>query len=277
MLDCISGGRLVAGLPLGSPMDVNLCYGITPMEQRERYREAFALTLKAWQAREMFAWNGRYYQLANVNLWPRPIQEPASPGVGPGLGQRQHVRLRRRARRLLLLPQLLGGAAGQDADGRATGRWWRGTGEEPNPYRAGFLQLVAVSETDASAEEEYARHVEYFYHKCLHVPTPWFSPPGQPGLPEPARRRAQSRAADGGSQGPPLPRLRRAGLRHRRKPGDRPPAPRGGGREGPPRGEPDAARADRLHAPRADPEEHLPPRPARSCRTSAGSGTTRAG
>src|SRR5438552_17089042 len=31
MLDCISGGRLVAGLPLGSPMDVNLCYGITPM------------------------------------------------------------------------------------------------------------------------------------------------------------------------------------------------------------------------------------------------------
>src|SRR5919198_1221042 len=48
MLDCISGGRLVAGLPLGSPMDVNLCYGITPMEHRERYREAFALTLKAW-------------------------------------------------------------------------------------------------------------------------------------------------------------------------------------------------------------------------------------
>ena len=54
MLDCISGGRLVAGLPLGSPMDVNFCYGITPMEHRERYREAFALTLKAWQAREIF-------------------------------------------------------------------------------------------------------------------------------------------------------------------------------------------------------------------------------
>jgi alkanesulfonate monooxygenase SsuD/methylene tetrahydromethanopterin reductase-like flavin-dependent oxidoreductase (luciferase family) len=47
MLDCISSGRLVAGLPLGSPMDVNFCYGITPMEHRERYCEAFALTLKA--------------------------------------------------------------------------------------------------------------------------------------------------------------------------------------------------------------------------------------
>ena len=28
------------------------------------------------------------------------------------------------------------------------------------------------------AEELYAKHVEYFYHKCLHVPPVWFSPPG---------------------------------------------------------------------------------------------------
>jgi alkanesulfonate monooxygenase SsuD/methylene tetrahydromethanopterin reductase-like flavin-dependent oxidoreductase (luciferase family) len=35
-----------------------------------------------------------------------------------------------------------------------------------------------VSETDAKAEAEYARHVEYFYHKCLHVPAQWFAPPG---------------------------------------------------------------------------------------------------
>jgi alkanesulfonate monooxygenase SsuD/methylene tetrahydromethanopterin reductase-like flavin-dependent oxidoreductase (luciferase family) len=51
-------------------------------------------------------------------------------------------------------------------------------GLERNPYRAGFLQLVAVSETDAKAEADYARHVEYFYHKCLHVPAQFFSPPG---------------------------------------------------------------------------------------------------
>src|SRR2546428_755150 len=56
------------------------------MEHRERYREAFALTLKAWQAREIFAWNGRYFQLANVNLWPRPIQQPHPPIWVPGSG-----------------------------------------------------------------------------------------------------------------------------------------------------------------------------------------------
>src|SRR5262249_38684172 len=51
-------------------------------------------------------------------------------------------------------------------------------GRDPNPYRAGFLQLVAVAESDAAAEQKYARHVEYFYHKCLHVPAQWFAPPG---------------------------------------------------------------------------------------------------
>jgi alkanesulfonate monooxygenase SsuD/methylene tetrahydromethanopterin reductase-like flavin-dependent oxidoreductase (luciferase family) len=51
-------------------------------------------------------------------------------------------------------------------------------GRDLNPYRAGFLQLVVVAENDARAEEKFARHVEYFYHKCLHVPGMWFSPPG---------------------------------------------------------------------------------------------------
>ena len=177
MLDCISGGRLVAGLPLGSPMDVNLCYGITPMEQRERYREAFALTLKAWQARELFAWNGRYYQLANVNLWPRPVQEPHPPVWVPGSGSVSTFDF---AVEHDVCYCFLSYSGARPAKTLMDAYWEvvSKNGREPNPYRAGFLQLVAVSETDARAEEEYARHVEYFYHKCLHVPTPWFSPPG---------------------------------------------------------------------------------------------------
>ena len=30
MLDCISGGRLVAGFPVGTSMDTNYCYGTIP-------------------------------------------------------------------------------------------------------------------------------------------------------------------------------------------------------------------------------------------------------
>ncbi|HZT51266.1 MAG TPA: LLM class flavin-dependent oxidoreductase, partial [Stellaceae bacterium] len=60
-------------------------------------------------------------------------------------------------------------------------RYWQvvaDKGREPNPYRAGFLQLVAVAATDAEAEAKYAPHIEYFYHKCLHWPLQLLSPAG---------------------------------------------------------------------------------------------------
>jgi alkanesulfonate monooxygenase SsuD/methylene tetrahydromethanopterin reductase-like flavin-dependent oxidoreductase (luciferase family) len=49
---------------------------------------------------------------------------------------------------------------------------------DDNPYRLGFLQLVCVSETDASAEAEYADHVKYFYRKMLRIHPPYAEAPG---------------------------------------------------------------------------------------------------
>ena len=40
MLDVISGGRLVAGFPVGTSMDTNYAYGRVPGTLRERYAEA---------------------------------------------------------------------------------------------------------------------------------------------------------------------------------------------------------------------------------------------
>jgi alkanesulfonate monooxygenase SsuD/methylene tetrahydromethanopterin reductase-like flavin-dependent oxidoreductase (luciferase family) len=37
---------------------------------------------------------------------------------------------------------------------------------------------VVVSETDAKAEEEYSRHIRYFYNKCLHIAPEYFFAPG---------------------------------------------------------------------------------------------------
>jgi len=192
MLDCISGGRLIAGLPLGSPMDVNLCYGITPMEHRERYREAFALVMKAWQAREIFAWNGKYTQLANVNLWPRPIQQPHPPVWIPGTGSPGTMRdiLRNDFGFVYLSwdgPKLVGR--------EVFDRYWNlaeEMGRDRNPYRLAFVQVAAVAETDERAEKEYAEHLMALYHGGLGAI------PGTamavPGYAEPAAIEAMVRA-----------------------------------------------------------------------------------
>ena len=59
-------------------------YSVTPIEQRERWREAIDFLIKAWTAKEFFAWNGKHYQYRKVNLWPRPIQDPHPPLIIPG-------------------------------------------------------------------------------------------------------------------------------------------------------------------------------------------------
>ena len=143
MLDCISGGRLVAGLPLGSPMDVNLAYGITPMEHRERYREAVELVTKAWQAKEIFAWNGKYFQLGTVNLWPRPIQQPYPPIWIPGSGSISTFDFAADRNACYCF---LSYSGARSAKAMMDGYWRvvEEKGLEHNPYRAGFLQLVAV-------------------------------------------------------------------------------------------------------------------------------------
>jgi alkanesulfonate monooxygenase SsuD/methylene tetrahydromethanopterin reductase-like flavin-dependent oxidoreductase (luciferase family) len=177
VLDCISGGRLVAGLPLGLGCDANISYGVTPMEQRERWREAIDLMLKAWTAKEFFAWNGKYFQLPKVNLWPRPVQDPHPPLLIPGAASAStwdycHERN---------LPYAYLSYFGAKSAENIMDRFWTRAaekGRDRNPYRASFLQLVGVAETDRRAEEEFGKHVEYFYHKLLHQPPQYIAPPG---------------------------------------------------------------------------------------------------
>src|SRR3569833_2717680 len=71
MIDCISGGRLIAGFPVGSPMDDCFAYGQNPSQLRERYYEAHDLVKKAWTEKDTFAFSGRFNQQRFVNIWPR--------------------------------------------------------------------------------------------------------------------------------------------------------------------------------------------------------------
>ena len=48
MIDCLSGGRLVAGFPVGTPMDTCFAYGQNPSQLRARYHEAHDLVMRAW-------------------------------------------------------------------------------------------------------------------------------------------------------------------------------------------------------------------------------------
>jgi alkanesulfonate monooxygenase SsuD/methylene tetrahydromethanopterin reductase-like flavin-dependent oxidoreductase (luciferase family) len=168
MLDVISGGRLIAGFPVGTSMDINYCAGQNPATVRDKYREGHDLIIKAWTTREPFAFNGKYTKLRYVNLWPRPIQQPHPPVWIPGLGSietwdfcAQHD----------YNYSYLSFSGYKRARNMMNGYWERraALGADDNPHSAAFFQQVCISETDAQCEKEWWPHVDYFFNKCLHL------------------------------------------------------------------------------------------------------------
>jgi len=177
MLDVITGGRLVAGFPVGTSMDTNFTYGQTPVTLRDKYQEAHDLIIRAWTDPDPFAWNGKYTQLRYVNIWPRPLQKPHPPIWIPGGGSLETWEWVAERDYLYAYLSYFGYKRGQAV---MKGYWDQveKMGIEPNPYRGGFLQLAAVAEDDAQAEEDYSEAANYFYERCLHVYNGFADAPG---------------------------------------------------------------------------------------------------
>lgn len=168
MLDCISGGRLVAGFPVGSSSDTNFAYGQNPATLREKYYEAEDLITKAWTTPEVFSYDGKYNQLRYVNIWPRPIQNPHPPVWVPGGGSIETWGWCVEKEYLYAYLSYSGFKRGKMV---MDGFWKKNDelGADRNPYKAGFLQLVAVGDSEQEVADKFGPHGEYFYNKMLHV------------------------------------------------------------------------------------------------------------
>jgi alkanesulfonate monooxygenase SsuD/methylene tetrahydromethanopterin reductase-like flavin-dependent oxidoreductase (luciferase family) len=176
-IDCLSGGRLVAGVPVGVQFDVNHAYGIVPSMTRARYNEAMDLFVKAWTRPGPFPYNGRFYKLRYVNPDPLPMQKPYPPIWCLGTESIDTWEFVAEYDYAYGFFSFLGSQVSQFAlDG-----FWETIakrGRDKNPNRLAFLQMICVSETDAAAEEEYADHVFYFFDKLQRVARYLMDPPG---------------------------------------------------------------------------------------------------
>ena len=79
MVDNYSRGRLEVGFVRGVPYEVS-AQNSNPMRMAERMKEAHDLIVKAWTSHDgPFNWEGRYFHHRQVNIWPRPYQQPHPP------------------------------------------------------------------------------------------------------------------------------------------------------------------------------------------------------
>ncbi|SFK55984.1 LLM class flavin-dependent oxidoreductase [Geodermatophilus ruber] len=163
MLDCLSGGRIIAGIVFGTPMDTAFSYGVPPIELRERFHEARDLITRAWQAEEPFAFNGKYTQLRYVNTWPRPVQEDIPVWI-PGSGSPETWDV---VNALDYCYGYLSFSGKQSAEPIVKGFWdyTESQGGNMNPNRMAFTQVICCADTDEEAERQYSEAVKYFYRQ----------------------------------------------------------------------------------------------------------------
>jgi len=175
MIDVLSRGRLEAGFVRGVPYEIAPANS-NPVRMNEREWEALDMILKAWTSHDgPVSFEGRFFHSRQINIWPRPWQEPhppvwistTSPGGAARVGARGYVQA-----------TFLTGFDGTRRIFDAYRDAWRqaGRGDDVPRDRLAYAALVYTGETEAAAHAGAEKLL--WYVTSNKVPPHFAGPPG---------------------------------------------------------------------------------------------------
>ena len=174
LVDVISKGRVECGFVRSVPYEAAAA-NILPYQGTERLWEAHDLIIKAWTTHDgPFNFEGKWFHHRQVNIWPRPYQQPhppvwvtvGSPGTAVPVAQHNYVG----AVFLAGYPKIR-----SIYDGYREA-YVEAHGKVPALDRLAYLGLCFVGENEREAEEG-ARKL-LWYMESNKVPPEWSNPPG---------------------------------------------------------------------------------------------------
>lgn len=175
MLDVISRGRVIVGVAKGIGSE-HYARNITPADVRELFDEQMDIMVRAWTEREPFAYDGKFYQLPCVNIWPRPLQQPHPPIWVPTIGTPGTSKWAARHRYPII--------KGFDSD-EGIGKVFdyyrqcaREFGYEVPPEQIGLSKHVYIADSDDEAVRRGSPHFEYTLRGLMKTIPEIFFPPG---------------------------------------------------------------------------------------------------
>jgi alkanesulfonate monooxygenase SsuD/methylene tetrahydromethanopterin reductase-like flavin-dependent oxidoreductase (luciferase family) len=159
MIDVISGGRAEVGFVRGVAQEISPANS-NPVLMKERMWEAVDLILKAWTTHDgPFSWEGEFFHQREVNIWPRPLQQPHPPVWVP---TQTVSTARETAQRGYTVATILNGREGSSKIFDAYRETYEAThGREPAPDKLAYLGLVFIAARRADALEG-ARAVQWY-------------------------------------------------------------------------------------------------------------------
>ncbi|MBJ7438870.1 MAG: LLM class flavin-dependent oxidoreductase [Sphingopyxis sp.] len=174
MIDVISGGRLEIGLVKASPFELAMS-NQNPAGIMDRYWEAHDFVVKALTHQGgPFSWEGEHYNYRNVNVWPRPYQQPMPPmwitASGASTG-------RKVAELGYTLATFFNGA-GTKPLFDAYKETYLATHGRPAPTdRFAYLAIVCCGRNEKEVDDRYAKMKPYLDVQPR-TPKAWSNPPG---------------------------------------------------------------------------------------------------
>ena len=163
MLDCMSNGRLIAGLARGVPREYRI-YDIPPGESRARFDEGFEIMRRAWTD-EVFSYEGQFYKYPEISLWPRPVQQPHPPIWVPVTGSKESIEWAARVD-ACITPGITRGVVREDMI-RYYAQQQALHGRKVTPDKLNFMADAYVADSKAQAVKEYGAHYAYFFNTLM--------------------------------------------------------------------------------------------------------------
>lgn len=174
MIDVISRGRIEMGFVKGAPYEIAPANS-SPVDLMERFWEAHDLILKAMTTQDgPFNWEGRYFHYRQVNVWPRPYQEPHPPIWMPVGSPESAAAV---AEKGYVIAMLNTGYLRTPGIFEAYRRRAHETGREPGPDRFAYMAMVGVGDTKEEGYRRADQICDYVRTSGI-VAAPFTNPPG---------------------------------------------------------------------------------------------------
>lgn len=179
MLDCLTAGRLIAGVARGAQREYR-AYGVPMSESRARFEECFEIMRKAW-TEESFSHQGQFHSYEDVAIWPRPVQQPHPPVWAPVTGSKETIEWAA-ANDIAITPGVVAGPAREDTI-RHYAKHQALHGRKVTPAHLNVMIDCYVADSKAKAVAEYGPHYIYSFNTLIKYdhPTQDFSQKGYYG------------------------------------------------------------------------------------------------
>ncbi|HEU4429163.1 MAG TPA: LLM class flavin-dependent oxidoreductase [Myxococcota bacterium] len=150
LLDVLSGGRVNWGAGRGFDANEFASFGVAPEESAERFREAVEVVLAAWQS-ERLDFSGKFHRFANVEVLPKPLQQPHPPTWVAATSDSAIAWAAQRGHSILMDPHSTHAEIARKRES------YRAQLEQHGHSFAGrtlpMARLIAIAPTDAQAEQ----------------------------------------------------------------------------------------------------------------------------